>query len=147
MWVTRKPVPTQWNRLSSSRFYSAFSEKACYENSLGKVKMMMKKNTFYQFSPEFQKIQADVEKYLSEEWRTKGEEFMCNAYWILHSFAISISYPLYHCHRTIVSALFQSFLGSEFLQEKGHSLFVLWICRIQYQPFPLPTLQISYLHG
>ena len=54
---------------------------------------------------------------------------------------------LYHCHRTIVSALFQSFLGSEFLQEKGHSLFVLWICRIQYQPFPLPTLQISYLHG
>ena len=40
---------------------------ACYENSLGKVKMMMKKNTFYQFSPEFQKIQADVEKYL-ENW-------------------------------------------------------------------------------
>ena len=54
---------------------------------------------------------------------------------------------LYLCHRTIVSALFQSFLGSEFLQEKGHSLFVLWICRILYQPFPLPTLQISYLHG
>ena len=64
MWVTWKPVPTQWNRLSSSRFYSAFSEKA---NSLGKVKMMMKKNTFYQFSPEFQKIQKDVEKYL-ENW-------------------------------------------------------------------------------
>jgi len=29
--------------------------------------MMMKKNTFYQFSPEFQKIQKDVEKYLGEE--------------------------------------------------------------------------------
>ena len=42
----------------------ARTEMACYENSLGKVKMMMKKNTFYQFSPEFQKIQADVEKYL-----------------------------------------------------------------------------------
>ena len=45
----------------------ARTEIACYENSLGKVKMMMKKNTYYQFSPEFQKIQADVEKYLSEE--------------------------------------------------------------------------------
>ena len=42
----------------------ARTEIACYENSLGKVKMMMKKNTFYQFSPEFQKIQADVERYL-----------------------------------------------------------------------------------
>ncbi len=42
----------------------ARTEMACYENSLGKVKMMMKKNTFYQFSPEFQKIQADVEKFL-----------------------------------------------------------------------------------
>lgn len=42
----------------------ARTEIACYENSLGKVKMMMKKNTFYQFSPEFQKILADVEKYL-----------------------------------------------------------------------------------
>ena len=42
----------------------ARTEIACYENSLGKVKMMMKKNTFYQFSPEFQKIQKDVEKYL-----------------------------------------------------------------------------------
>ncbi len=45
----------------------ARTEMACYENSLGKVKMMMKKNTFYQFSPEFQKIQRDVEKFLSEE--------------------------------------------------------------------------------
>ena len=42
----------------------ARTEMACYENSLGKVKMMMKKNTFYQFSPEFQKIQADVERFL-----------------------------------------------------------------------------------
>ncbi len=42
----------------------ARTEIACYENSLGKVKMMMKKNTYYQFSPEFQKIQADVERYL-----------------------------------------------------------------------------------
>ena len=53
----------------------ARTEMACYENSLGKVKMMMKKNTFYQFSPEFQKIQADVEKYLSEELlEVKNEE-------------------------------------------------------------------------
>jgi hypothetical protein len=44
----------------------ARTEMACYENSLGKVKMMMKKNTFYQFSPEFQKIQADVAKYLEQ---------------------------------------------------------------------------------
>ena len=45
----------------------ARTEMACYENSLGRVKMMMKKNTFYQFSPEFQKIQADVEKFLEEK--------------------------------------------------------------------------------
>jgi len=42
----------------------ARTEIACYENSLGKVKMMMKKNTYYQFSPEFRKILADVERYL-----------------------------------------------------------------------------------
>ena len=42
----------------------ARTEIACYENSLGKVKMVMKKNTYYQFSPEFQKILADVEEYL-----------------------------------------------------------------------------------
>lgn len=42
----------------------ARTEIACYENSLGKVKMMMKKNTYYQFSPEFLKILADVERYL-----------------------------------------------------------------------------------
>ena len=42
----------------------ARTEIACYENSLGKVKTMMKKNTYYQFSPEFQKILADVERYL-----------------------------------------------------------------------------------
>lgn len=46
----------------------ARTEIACYENSLGKVKMMMKKNTFYQFSPEFQKIQADVERYLEKDF-------------------------------------------------------------------------------
>lgn len=44
----------------------ARTEMACYENSLGKVKMMMKKNTFYQFSPEFQKIQADVARFLEK---------------------------------------------------------------------------------
>ena len=43
----------------------ARTEMACYENSLGKVKMMMKKNTYYQFSPEFQKIQRDVEAFLN----------------------------------------------------------------------------------
>ena len=42
----------------------ARTDIACYENSLGKVKMMMKKNTYYQFSPEFQKILSDVERYL-----------------------------------------------------------------------------------
>ena len=44
----------------------ARTEMACYENSLGKVKMMMKKNTMYQFSKEFQRIQADIEKFLGE---------------------------------------------------------------------------------
>ena len=44
----------------------ARTEIACYENSLGKVKTMMKKNTYYQFSPEFQKILADVERYLEK---------------------------------------------------------------------------------
>ena len=44
----------------------ARTEIACYENSLGKVKMMMKKNTYYQFSPEFQKILANVERYLEK---------------------------------------------------------------------------------
>ena len=43
----------------------ARTEMACYENSLGKVKMMMKKNTCYQFSPEFKKIIKDVEEFLS----------------------------------------------------------------------------------
>ena len=46
----------------------ARTEIACYENSLGKVKMMMKKNTYYQFSPEFQKIMADVERYLKKDF-------------------------------------------------------------------------------
>ena len=46
----------------------ARTEIACYENSLGKVKMMMKKNTCYQFSPEFQKILADVERYLEKDF-------------------------------------------------------------------------------
>ncbi len=45
----------------------ARTEMACYENSLGKVKMMMKKNTFYQFSPEFQKIQADIEAFIDQD--------------------------------------------------------------------------------
>ena len=46
----------------------ARTEIARYENSLGKVKMMMKKNTYYQFSPEFQKILADVERYLEKDF-------------------------------------------------------------------------------
>ena len=46
----------------------ARTEIACYENSLGKVKMMMKKNTYYQFSSEFQKILADVEEYLKKDF-------------------------------------------------------------------------------
>ena len=43
----------------------ARTELSCYENSLGKVKMMMKKNTFYVFSPEFQRIQEDITRYLA----------------------------------------------------------------------------------
>ncbi len=56
----------QENDIRSRAVHSeqARTEMACYENSLGKVKMMMKKNTYYQFSPEFQKILADVEEYL-----------------------------------------------------------------------------------
>ena len=56
----------QENDIRDRAFHSeqARTEIACYENSLGKVKMMMKKNTYYQFSPEFQKILADVEEYL-----------------------------------------------------------------------------------
>ena len=46
----------------------ARTEIACYENSLGKVKMMMKKNTYYQFSPELQKILTDVERYLEKDF-------------------------------------------------------------------------------
>ena len=49
----------------------ARTEIACYENSLGKVKMMMKKNTYYQFSPEFHKILADVERYLEKDFKGK----------------------------------------------------------------------------
>ena len=46
----------------------ARTEIACYENSLGKVKMMMRKNTYYQFSTEYQKILADVERYLEKDF-------------------------------------------------------------------------------
>lgn len=42
----------------------ARSELSCYENSLGKTKMMMKKNTYYQFSPTFQNILRDVEAFI-----------------------------------------------------------------------------------
>ena len=44
----------------------AKTELACYENSLGRVRMMMKKNTCYQFSPEFLKIQKDIEAFLEK---------------------------------------------------------------------------------
>ena len=55
------------NRDRAIHSEQARTEMACYENSLGKVKMMMKKNTFYQFSPEFLKIQRDVEKFLNNK--------------------------------------------------------------------------------
>ena len=60
----------QENDIRSRAVHSeqARTEMACYENSLGKVKMMMKKNTYYQFSPEFQKILADVEEYLEKDF-------------------------------------------------------------------------------
>ena len=56
------------NEIRSRAIHSeqARTEMSCYENSLGKVKMMMKKNTYYQFSPEFQKIQQDVENFLKK---------------------------------------------------------------------------------
>ena len=60
----------QENDIRSRAVHSeqARTEMACYENSLGKGKMMMKKNTYYQFSPEFQKILADVEEYLEKDF-------------------------------------------------------------------------------
>lgn len=48
----------------------ARTELSCYENSLGKAKMMMKKNTYYQFCPLFQRILKDMEAFLGNEHST-----------------------------------------------------------------------------
>lgn len=51
-------------RNTSIHLEQAKTELSCYDNSLGSVKMMMKKNTYYQFSPLFQKILDDLTAYL-----------------------------------------------------------------------------------
>lgn len=43
------------------------NEISCYENSLMDIKAMLKKNMGYMASPLFQRLQADVEKYLNGE--------------------------------------------------------------------------------
>lgn len=40
-------------------------EMACYENSLQDIRVMLKKNMGYMSSPQFQRIQQDVEAYLA----------------------------------------------------------------------------------
>lgn len=56
------------------------NEMSCYENSRQDVKTMLKKNTGYVFSAQFQRLQADVLKYLegvgnsSQKERTTGEQ-------------------------------------------------------------------------
>lgn len=41
------------------------NELSCYENSLEDTRSMLKKNTGYMYSEQFQQLQADIEKYLS----------------------------------------------------------------------------------
>lgn len=53
-------------RNKSIHIEQAKTELSCYEHSLGKVRMMMKKNTVYQFSPLFQRIINDINEYLQK---------------------------------------------------------------------------------
>lgn len=43
------------------------NEMSCYENSIQDIKSMLKKNTGYQQSPQFQRVQQDVARYLNFE--------------------------------------------------------------------------------
>jgi hypothetical protein len=43
------------------------NEMSCYENSRQDVKTMLKKNTGYVFSEQFQRLQSDVRNYLTNE--------------------------------------------------------------------------------
>ena len=46
------------------------NEMSCYEHSLQDIRQMLKKNTGYMMSPQFQRIQQDVELYLESEQAT-----------------------------------------------------------------------------
>lgn len=48
------------------------NEMSCYENSLADVKLMLKKNIGYLACPQFQRLQADVERYLTSSARTSS---------------------------------------------------------------------------
>jgi hypothetical protein len=41
---------------------------ACYEKSTENIPSMLKKNTGYMMSPEFKKIQHDIEEYLNNNF-------------------------------------------------------------------------------
>ena len=44
------------------------TELACYEKSTESIPSMLKKNTGYMLSPEFKKIQHDIEEYLANNF-------------------------------------------------------------------------------
>lgn len=50
------------------------NELTCYENSLADVRQMLKKNMGYMQCPEFQRLQADVERFLEGTAREKEGE-------------------------------------------------------------------------
>ena len=43
------------------------NEMSCYENSLQDIKVMLKKNTGYMISEQFQHVQADIRHYLDQD--------------------------------------------------------------------------------
>ncbi len=43
------------------------NEMSCYEHSLQDIRQMLKKNTGYQLSPQFERIQNDISQYLTKE--------------------------------------------------------------------------------
>ena len=48
------------------------NEMSCYEHSLQDIRQTLKKNTGYQLSPLFQRIQQDVEAYLTKGRTSQG---------------------------------------------------------------------------
>jgi type III secretory pathway component EscR len=46
------------------------NEMSCYEHSLQDIRQMLKKNTGYKQSAQFERIQQDVELYLESEQTT-----------------------------------------------------------------------------